>query len=70
MEVVFVYKGNIAGNGVLHNTPSTGDFVNISGCIFNIESVMFNFDVQGNKVSAVLYLRDVRPEIKEKLKYC
>ena len=70
METVFVYKGNIVGNGVLHNTPSTGDFINISGSIFNIESVMFNFNVQGNKVSAVLYLRDVRSETKEKLKYC
>lgn len=70
METVFVYKGNIVGNGFLHNTPSTGDFVNISGGIFNIESVMFNFAVHENKVSAVLYLRDVRPEIKEKLKYC
>ena len=71
MEVVFVYKGNIAGNGVLHNTPSTGDFVNISGCIFQIESVMFNFDVMGrSKVSAVVYLKDVTQETKEKLEYC
>ena len=71
METVFVYKGNITGNGVLHNTPSTGDFVSISGCIFQIESVMFNFDVMGrSKVSAVVYLKDVTQETKEKLKYC
>lgn len=70
METVFVYKGNIVGNGVMHNTPNTGDFVNISGSIFNIESVMFNFDVHSNKVSAALYLGDVRSETKEKLKYC
>ena len=70
METVFVYKGNIVGNGFLHHIPSTGDFVNISGGIFNIESVMFNFNVSGGKVSAVLYLRDVMPETKEKLKYC
>ncbi len=72
METVFVYKGSVVGNGILHNTPSTGDYIKIPGGIFKIEAVMFNFNVNNVncKVSAVLYLKDVMSETEEKLKYC
>lgn len=69
MPVKFVYKGNLIGNGNMHNPPHTGDFFKANGDIYRIEAVMFSNGPDGN-MFAVLYLVDVMPATEEKLKYC
>lgn len=70
MPVKIVYKGSICGSGNFHQLPRTGDFFKVNGYIFEVEAVMFcHGEGTINNVSAVLYLKDVMPEMEKKLKY-
>ena len=68
MNVKFVYKGKVVGDGQMQQIPRTGDFINWIGINFKIESALFDCWPDGS-TDIILHLQDVTEETDKKLRY-
>ena len=67
MKTKCVYNGRVVTTGQFAQMPRVGDFMKVCGEILKIEAILF--DVGTDYAFAILYLRDIMPETKQKLKY-
>lgn len=69
MQVRYVHRGKIIGDGYMTVIPRTGDFIEwqVVDRIFKVEAVMFKVVLCGD-IGAIIYLVDVMPGTEENLR--
>ena len=69
MQVRYVYKGQMIGNGYMTAIPRTGDFIEWQAAdkILKVEAVMFKVVLSGD-TGAIIYLKDVMDKTEEMLR--